>query len=161
MSKAANAVPAGYHTITPQLTVDDAAKTIDWYKEAFGAKEGGRSLGPDGKIMHCELTIGDSKLMVNDVMPGMKGPRALGGSPAALWLYVNNSDDMFNRAVGAGGKVQMAMTDHFWGDRAGSLTDPAGYTWWIATRKEDFTPIEMRARADAFFKQTAGAAQHS
>ena len=162
MSKAAKAVPAGYHTLTPQLTLDDAARTIEWYKKAFGAEEGGRSVGPDGKIMHAELTIGDSKFMVNDVMPGLKGPRALGGSPSALWIYVENSDALFNRAVGAGGKVEMPITDHFWGDRAGAVTDPAGYTWWIATRKEDFTPAEMRERADAFFKQQmAGAPQHS
>jgi len=152
MAKAARAVPTGYHTITPQLTLDDAAKTIDWYKSALGAEEVSRSVGPDGKIMHAEIKIGDSRVMVNDVMMG-KGPKAYGGSPASLWLYVENSDALFNRAVAAGATVQMPLGDQFWGDRGGAIADPAGYTWWIATRKEDFTPEEMRKRAEAFFKQ--------
>jgi PhnB protein len=152
MAKAAKPVPDGYHTITPQLTLDDAAGTIEWYKKAHGAEELGRSPGPDGRIMHAEIRIGDSRVMVNDVMMG-KGPRELGGSPASMWLFVEDSDALFNRAVGAGAKVSMPMTDQFWGDRAGAIADPAGYTWWIATRKEDFTPAEMRQRADDFFKQ--------
>jgi PhnB protein len=155
MAKAAKGVPDGYHTITPQLTLDDAAKTIDWYTRALGAIEVSRSLGPDGKVMHAELTIGSSRVMVNDVMMGTKGPLAFGGSPAALWLYVNDSDALFERAVAAGATVQMPMADQFWGDRAGALADPAGYTWWIATRKEDFTPQELNERANAFFKQMA------
>ena len=155
MVKAAKAVPDGYHTITPQLTLDNAAQTIDWYKKALGAEEVSRSVGPDGKIMHAELKIGDSRFMVNDVMMGTKGPQALGGSPASLWLYVENSDALFNRAVGAGAKVQMPLADQFWGDRGGAVADPAGYTWWIATRKEDFTQAEMRQRAEDFFKQMA------
>jgi PhnB protein len=152
MAKAAKPVPDGYHTITPQLTLDDAAGTIEWYKKALGAEELGRSPGPDGRIMHAEIRIGDSRVMVNDVMMG-KGPGELGGSPASLWLFVEDSDALFTRAVGAGAKVSMPMTDQFWGDRAGAIVDPAGYTWWIATRKEDFTPAEMRQRADDFFKQ--------
>lgn len=155
MAKAAKGVPDGYHTITPQLTLDDAAKTIDWYMRALGATEVSRSIGPDGKVMHAELTIGNSRIMVNDVMMGAKGPLAFGGSPAALWLYVNDSDTLFERAVAAGATVQMPMADQFWGDRAGAVADPAGYTWWIATRKEDFTPEELKERADAFFKQMA------
>lgn len=153
MAKAAKGVPDGYHTITPQLTLDDAAKTIDWYVRALGATEVSRSVGPDGKVMHAELTIGNSRIMVNDVMMGAKGPLAFGGSPAALWLYVDDSDAVFERAVAAGATVQMPMADQFWGDRAGAVADPAGYTWWIATRKEDFTPEELKERADAFFKQ--------
>ncbi len=153
MAKAAKGVPNGYHTITPQLTLDDAAKTIDWYVRALGATEVSRSVGPDGKVMHAELTIGNSRIMVNDVMMGAKGPLAFGGSPAALWLYVDDSDAVFERAVAAGATVQMPMADQFWGDRAGAVADPAGYTWWIATRKEDFTPEELKERADAFFKQ--------
>lgn len=155
MAKAAKGVPDGYDTITPQLTLDDAAKTIDWYMRALGATEKSRSLGPDGKVMHAELTIGTSRIMVNDVMMGTKGPLAFGGSPASLWLYVDDSDALFERAVAAGATVQMPMADQFWGDRAGAVADPAGYTWWIATRKEDFTPEELKARADAFFKQMA------
>jgi PhnB protein len=155
MAKAAKAVPEGYHTITPQLTLDNAAQTIDWYKQALGAEEVGRSVGPDGKIMHAELKIGDSRFMMNDVMMGGRGPQSFGGSPASLWLYVENSDALFNRAVGAGAKVQMPLENQFWGDRAGAVADPAGYTWWIATRKEDLTPEEMQQRAAEFFKQMA------
>jgi PhnB protein len=152
MAKAAKPVPDGYHTITPQLTLNNAARTIDWYKKALGAEETGRSTGPDGKIMHAELKIGDSRIMVNDVMAG-KGPKEFGGSPAALWLYVNDCDALFNRAVGAGADVQMPLADQFWGDRGGAIADPEGYTWWISTRKEDLTPAEMQQRAAEFFKQ--------
>ena len=155
MAKAAKAVPDGYHTLTPQLTLDNAAQAIDWYMSALGAEEVSRSVGPDGKIMHAELKIGNSRFMVNDVMMGSKGPHAFGGSPASLWLYVENSDALYNRAVGAGAKVQMPIADQFWGDRGGAVADPAGYTWWIATRKEDLTQTEMQQRAAEFFKQMA------
>jgi PhnB protein len=110
---------------------------------------------PDGKIMHAELKIGNSRFMMNDVMMGGKGPKAFGGSPASLWLFVENSDALFNRAVSAGANVQMPLDNQFWGDRAGAVADPAGYTWWIATRKEDLTPAEMQQRAAEFFKQMA------
>ena len=153
MAKAAKRIPEGYHTITPQLSLDRAAETIEWYKKAFGAEELGRHLGPDGKVMHAELRIGDSRFMVNDVMPGSKGPQAFGGSPSLLWLYVDDADAAFSRAVNVGGKVQMPVADQFWGDRGGCLTDPEGYTWWIATRKEDLTPAELDQRAKEFFKQ--------
>jgi PhnB protein len=155
MAKAAKPVPDGYHTITPQLTLDNAAQTIEWYKKAFGAEELSRSAGPDGKIMHAEIKIGDSRVMMNDVMAGSKGPKAYGGSPASLWLFVDNSDALFNRAVSAGATVQMPLADQFWGDRGGAVADPEGYTWWIATRKEDLTPAEMQQRAADFFKQMA------
>jgi PhnB protein len=158
MAKAAKAVPAGYHTVTPQLTLDNAAQSIDWYN-ALGAEELGRSVGPDGKIMHAELRIGDSRIMMHDVMVGMKGPRALGGSPASLWLYVENSDALFNRAVAAGATVQMPIADQFWGDRGGAVADPEGYTWWIATRLEDLTPEEMNQRATDFFKNLTPASR--
>src|SRR5262245_55712820 len=134
MAKAANAVPEGFHSITPQLVLDNAAQTIDWYTKALGAKEIRRSAGPDGKILHAELQFGNSRIMVNDVMMGARSPQALGGSPASLWLYVEDSDAVFNRAVAAGAKVQMPLDDQFWGDRAGAVQDPAGYTWWISTR---------------------------
>jgi PhnB protein len=155
MAKAAKPVPEGYHTITPSLTLDNAAQTIDWYKKALGAQEVSRSVGPDGKIMHAELKIGDSRFMMNDVMMGGKGPQAFGGSPTSLWLFVEDSDALYNRAVGAGAKVTMPIADQFWGDRAGAVADPAGYTWWIATRKEDLTQTEMQQRAAEFFKQMA------
>lgn len=159
MAKAKRAVPEGYHTVTPQLTLDDAAKAIEWYKKALGAKEGERAVGPDGKIMHSELRIGDSRIMVHDAMMGAKGPKALGGSPAALWVYVDDCDALFNRAVEAGGQVAHGpmgqMQDQFWGDRSGTFTDPHGYSWTIATHKEDLTPEEMQQRQDAFMKQFA------
>ena len=160
MAKAAKAVPEGYQTITPQLTLDNAAQTIDWYKRALGAEEVSRSVGPDGKVMHAELEIGNSRFMMHDVMMGGKGPQAFGGSPASLWLFVENSDALFNRAVGAGAQVQMPMADQFWGDRAGAVVDPAGYIWWIATRKEDLTQAEIRQRAEEFFKQMAHSTPH-
>jgi PhnB protein len=156
MAKAARPVPEGFHTITPQLALDNAAETIDWYKRAFGAEEISRGLGPDGKIMHAELKIGESRFMVNDVIMG-KGPRELGGSPASLWLYVDDADALFNRAVKAGAKVQMPLDNQFWGDRGGAVADPSGYTWWIATRKEDLTHAEIQQRAAEFFKQMAQA----
>ncbi len=153
MAKAARPVPEGYHTITPALTLDNAAESIDWYKRVLGAEELGRSPGPDGKIMHAELRFGDSRVMVNDVMPGTKGPQGFGGSPITLWLYVEDADAVFNRALEAGAQVQVPVGDQFWGDRGGALSDPAGYTWWIATRKEDLTKPELEQRAAAFFAQ--------
>ena len=149
----AKSVPDGYHTLTPQLMLDNAPQTIDWYKKAFGVEEVSRFLGPDGKIMHAELKVGDSRFMVGEVMKDQKGPRALGGSPASLWLYVDNSDALFNKAVGAGAKVHMAMADQFWGDRAGAVIDPAGYVWWVATHTEDMSHAEMQRRGEEFFKQ--------
>jgi PhnB protein len=159
MAKSTQAIPQGYHTVTPSLAVSGAEKALDFYKKALGAQELMRFPAPDGTIMHAEIKIGDSRIMVNDVMQGSKGPQALGGSPASMWLYVQDSDQLFNRAVAEGAKVQMPMADQFWGDRAGSFADPSGYTWWIATRKEDLTPEETNQRAEAFFKQMAGASR--
>jgi len=159
MAKAKRAVPEGFHTVTPQLTLDNAAQAIEWYKKAFGAEELSRSPGPDGKIMHAEIRIGDSRIMLNDPVMGGKGPKALGGSPASLWIYVEDCDALFNRAVAAGGQVRMALGDQFWGDRMGSLSDPHGYTWSVASRKEDMTREEMERRAAEFFKQFAAQGQ--
>jgi PhnB protein len=153
MAKAKSSVPDGYHTLTPSLMIENAAQAIDWYKKALGIEEVSRFAGPDGKIMHAELKIGDSRFMVGEVMNGQKGPKAIGGSPASLWVYVENSDALFNKAVSAGGKVHMPMTDQFWGDRAGAFTDPAGYIWWIATHTEDLSKEELHRRADEFFKK--------
>lgn len=152
MAKAASAVPQGFQTMTPQLTLDNASESIEWYKSAFGAEEMARSAGPDGKIMHADLKIGNARFFVNDVMMG-KGPKAFGGSPASFWLYVDDSDAFFAHAVSAGATVQMPMADQFWGDRAGLIADPAGYSWWIATRKEDLTIAEIQQRAAEFFQQ--------
>ena len=158
MAKAQKAVPEGYHTLTPQLTLDNAAQTIEWYKKALGAEELGRHLGPDGKVMHAELRIGNSRIMVNDVMMG-KGPKGYGGSPASMWIYVEDCDASFKRAVEAGAKVADGpmgqVQDHFWGDRSGTIIDPEGYQWTIATHKEDLTPQELEQRSQDFFKEFA------
>src|SRR5437773_1135593 len=131
MAKAKSAVPEAFHTVTPQLTLDNAAQAIDWYKKGLGAEEVSRAVGPDGKILHAELRIGDSRIMLNDVMGDAKGPKATGGSPASLWIYVEDADALFNRAVAAGAQIAPGpmghMGDQFWGDRCGTLTDPAGY----------------------------------
>src|SRR3954467_12875546 len=159
MAKAKQAVPEGHHTVTPSLTLDNAAEALEWYKRALGAEEMGRAVGPDGKIMHAELRIGDSRIMLNDAMMGSKGPRSMGGSPASLWLYVEDCDALFNRAVAAGGKVANGpmgpIGDQFWGDRCGTLMDPEGYRWTIATHKEDLTPEEMNQRQAEFMKNFA------
>ena len=164
MTKARNAVPEGFHAVTPVLTLDNAAQAIEWYKKALGAEEKSRAVGPDGKIMHADLRIGDSRVMLNDPMAGGKGPKALGGSPMSLWGYVEDCDALFNRAVAAGAQVRGGpmgtMMDQFWGDRSGTLKDPHGYTWTIATRKEDLTPEEMKQRQDEFMKNFAAQPAH-
>jgi len=164
MAKARKAVPEGHHTVTPQLTLDNAAQAIDWYKKALGAQEVSRAVGPDGKVMHAEVRIGDSPIMLNDEMGGAKSAKAIGGSPASLWLYVEDCDTLFNRAVAAGATVAPGpmgqMTDQFWGDRTGTFTDPHGYQWTIATHKEDLTPEEIHQRQDAFMKQFAAEPTH-
>ena len=164
MAKAKSAIPAGLHTITPQLTLDNAVQAIDWYKKALGAEEVSRATGPDGKILHADLRIGDSRIMMNDAMMGGKGPKAMGGSPASLWIYVEDCDALFNRAVAAGAQVfgpMGKMQDQFWGDRAGTVTDPHGYSWTIATRKEDLTKQEMDQRQAEWMKSFAEQPTHS
>jgi len=159
MTKAKNPVPAGFHTVTPQLTMQDAPSAIDWYKEALGAEEVARALGPDGKIIHAEIRIGDSIIMLNDDMMGGRTVKARGGSPISLWVYVADCDALFNQAVKAGARVADGpmgqIQDQFWGDRTGTFTDPEGYQWTIATRKEDLTPTEMKARQDEWMRQFA------
>jgi PhnB protein len=165
MAKAKSAVPAGYHTVTPQLTLDHAAEAIDWYKKALGAEEMSRATGPDGKIMHADLRIGNSHIMVNDAMGGSKGPKAIGGSPASFWIYVEDCDALFNQAVAAGGRVASGpmgqMADQFWGDRTGTLTDPQGYSWTIATHKEDLSREEIEQRQAEWMKQFASQPAHN
>ncbi len=164
MATAKRAVPEGYHTITPQLTLDEAAQAIEWYKKALSAQEKGRAVGPDGKILHAELQIGDSRVMLNDAMMGAKGPKAMGGSPASMWIYVQDCDKLFNQAIAAGGSIwgggMGKMADQFWGDRCGTFEDPYGYRWTIATHKEDLTPEEMRQRQDEFMKNLAPQPTH-
>ena len=164
MAKAKKAVPEGFHTVTPQLTVDNAAQAIDWYKKALGAEEVMRFAGPDGKIMHAEIRVGDSLIMLTDATGAAgKAPSATGGSPASFWIYVEDCDALFKRAVAAGAKVPPGpmgqLADQFWGDRAGTVTDPHGLVWTIATRKEDLTPEVIKQRMDEFMKNFAGAQQ--
>jgi PhnB protein len=159
MAKAKRAVPEGHHTVTPVLSLENATKTIEWYQKALGAQEISRAVGPDGKILHAEVRVGDSPIMVHDAMGGDKGPKAIGGSPASLWVYVDDCDALFNRAKAAGAKVAEGpmgqMQDQFWGDRCGAIVDPEGYTWTIATHKEDLTPEEMKKRQNAWMEQFA------
>ena len=158
MATAKTPVPEGFHTVTPHLVLDNCGDAIEWYKQALGAEEKMRAVGPDGKIMHAELRIGDSLIMVNDPMMGGKGPKALGGSPVSLWVYVADCDTLFNRAIAAGAQAFGPMgevQDQFWGDRSGTFTDPHGYQWTIATHKEDLTPQEIQQRQEEFFKRFA------
>jgi PhnB protein len=158
MGKAKNAVPEGYHTVTAALTLDDSGKAIEWYERAFGARELSRNVAPDGRILHAEIQIGDCRVMLNDAMMGNKSARSYGGSAASLWLYVNDCDALFNRAVAAGAEIVMALADQFWGDRFGALTDPFGYRWSIATRTEDLGPDEIREREATWLKSFAASA---
>ena len=165
MANAKSAVPEGFHTVTPQLTFDNATQAIDWYKKALGAEEKSRAVSPDGKIMHAELQIGNSRIMLNDAMGGGKSAKALGGTPISLWVYVQDCDMLFNRAVAAGAKVAPGpmgqLTDQFWGDRSGTFADPYGYQWTIATRKEDVSREEMDRRSREFFKRFAQQTTHA
>jgi PhnB protein len=141
-------IPEGFHSVTPYLTVNDAARALDFYKRAFGAQEVMRMDGPGGKIGHAEIKIGDSKLMLADEMPGMgaRSPQSLGGTTSGVMLYVENADTVFNQAVSAGAQVEAPLADMFWGDRYGRLKDPFGHSWSIATHKEDVAPAEMQKR---------------
>ena len=156
MARAASPVPKGYSTVTPVLTMDDSRKAIDWYKKALGAKDEGISEGPDGKVMHAAIRIGDSPLMIHDPMAGTKSPRAYGGSPVELFLYVEDCDAFYKRAVDAGAQGKVPPSDQFWGDRWGVFVDPFGLAWSVATHKEDLTPEEMETRQNEFFAATAG-----
>lgn len=150
MSKA-RPIPEGYHTATPYLIIKDAAKAIEFYKKAFGAKEVMRMAGPDGKVMHAEIKIGDSPIMLADEFPemGARSPQSLGGSPVSIFLYVEDVDTLAEQAVAAGAEILMPVKDQFWGDRYGKLADPFGHLWDIATHKEDVTPEEIRKRTAA------------
>jgi uncharacterized glyoxalase superfamily protein PhnB len=162
MTPQSKSCPKGFHTVTPTLTVRDAGKAIEFYKRAFGAEERMRFPGPDGKgIMHAEIKIGDSIIMLGDESPqkGCVSPQTLGGTPSGLFLYVDDVDRTFNQAVTAGAKSDMPVSDMFWGDRCGNLTDPFGHKWMVATHKEDLTPEELRKRAEGFFAQMAGQAR--
>ncbi len=153
MSKV-KAKPDGYHTVTPHINVRAADRAIEFYKRAFGAEERYRMPGPDGKLMHAEIQIGDSIVMLADEMPdmGSTSPATLNGTAGSLMLYVEDCDTFFKRALQAGATSNMPPQDMFWGDRYARLTDPFGHQWAIATHKEDLTPEQIADRQDAFSK---------
>ena len=151
-------VPPGFNTVSAHLMVRGATEAIEFYKKAFGAEVKGVMPGPGGKVMHAEIRIGDSTVMLNDEFPemGAKSPATIGGSPVTLHIYTPDCDALWNRAVAAGATVTMPLADMFWGDRYGTLTDPFGHRWSIATHKEDFTPEEMGKRAAEAMKNMPG-----
>jgi len=144
-------IPQGYHTATPYLIVKGAAKALEFYKRAFGARETMRFTTPDGEIGHAEFRIGDSAIMLADEYPemGYRSPHSIGGTPVSILLYVEDVDRWFERAIAAGGKVARPVANQFYGDRTGTLTDPFGHVWSIATRVEDVSVEEMHRRAKA------------
>ena len=144
-------VPEGFHSLNAYLAVDDAAAAIEFYKRAFGANERSRIPGPDGKIGHAELEIGDSLVMLADVFPEMGGqsPKSIGGTPVSVMVYVEDVDAVFDRAISAGATAERPVENQFYGDRAGQFVDPFGHQWFVATHVEDVPPEEMEERAKA------------
>jgi PhnB protein len=155
MAAKVQAIPKGFHTVTPSLVVAEAAKAIDFYKKALGAEEVMRFPGPDGRIMYAELHIGDSPIQLSDEMPEqeVKGPKSYGGTPVSFFVYTENVDAAWKRAVDAGGKSIVPLDNQFWGDRAGCFEDPAGHRWWLSQRIKDMTVDELRKSAEEFFSQ--------
>lgn len=147
-------IPEGYHSVTPYLVVDDAEGAIDFYTRAFGAKEKFRMPMGD-RIGHAEILIGDSHIMLADEFPDMghRGPKALGGSPVSIMLYVEDVDSTFKQALDAGATEKRPLENQFWGDRMGTLTDPFGHVWSLATTVEEVSPEEMQRRMDEFGKE--------
>jgi PhnB protein len=148
-------VPDGYHTATPYLIVKNAANAIEFYKKAFGATELMRLPGPGGRIMHAEIKIGNSPIMLADESPemGHRSPQSLGGTPVSLLLYLNDVDAQFQQALAAGASVQRPLRDEFYGDRTGTVIDPYGHIWSLSTHKEDLSPEQMEKRFQEFMKQ--------
>jgi uncharacterized glyoxalase superfamily protein PhnB len=150
-------VPPGHTTVTPSITVNDGRKALEFYKHALGATEKGRFEGPDGKLMHAEIQIGNAMLMLNDEVMGMRSPQSFQGSPVAFYLYFDDAEAAFRKAISAGGKQVMPITEMFWGDRMGQFEDPFGYRWSVATHVKDMTPDEIRKAGEDFMKgQMAG-----
>jgi PhnB protein len=152
-------VPEGYHTVTPYLAVGNAAEAIDFYRRAFGAKERVRMPGPGDTVMHAELEIGDSHVMLSDPFPqaSTTPPKELGGTSASVFMYVEDIDAVYRQAIDAGATSLMEPDDMFWGDRFGSVQDPFGHSWTIATHIEDLEPEEMQRRSEEFMAQMASA----
>jgi len=148
-------IPKGYHTATPYLIVSNGAKALDYYQKAFGAEELMRFVAPGGKIGHAEFKIGDSPIMMADEHPemGARSPQTIGGTPVSIMLYVEDVDRLYQRAIAAGGKEMLPVSDKFYGDRSGTLTDPFGHVWTISTHKEDVSPEEMDRRHKEMLKQ--------
>lgn len=144
-------IPDGYHSVTPYLIVDGAGRAIEFYREAFGAREVFRMEGPGGQIAHAEVQIGDSRVMLGDEHPqvGARGPRSFGGSPVGLTLYVEDVDATVERALAAGAKLTRPVTTQFYGDRTGGVEDPFGHAWYVATHVEDVPYEELQKRAAA------------
>ncbi len=159
MTTSMKPIPEGYHTVSPHLVIKNAAAAIEFYKKAFGAKEMGRMPGPDGRIMHAEIQIGDSKVMICDEMPeyGTRSPQTLGGTPVRLVRYVPDVDASFQQAIAVGATSTMPVADMFWGDRFGKLADPYGHEGALATHKEDLTHEEIERRGREFMSKSAGA----
>ncbi len=151
-------IPDGYHSVTPYLIVDGATRALDFYKRAFGAVELMRMPGPDGKLGHAEIRIGDSPIMLADEHPqmGARGPRSVGGTPVSICLYMPNVDAVVEQAVSAGAKIQRPLTNQFYGDRSATLEDPFGHVWHVATHVEDVSPEEMQRRAAQMMQQQPG-----
>ena len=145
MSQPISPIPEGFHSITPHLVCEGAAEALAFYQRAFGAVEVGRMDGPDGRIMHAEMRIGNSMIMLADAFPeyGSRGPRALQGTPVTIHLYVEDADTVWERALAAGATAQMPLEDAFWGDRYGQVVDPYGHQWSIATHQRDLTPQQI------------------
>jgi PhnB protein len=146
-------IPDGYHTVTPYLIIANAAKAIEFYKEAFGASECMRLETPEGQIMHAEIKIGDSPIMLCDESPKCNafGPKSIGGTSVSIMLYLEDVDAVVNRALAAGAELLMPVADQFWGDRCGTVADPFGHKWTVATHREDVSPEEIGRRAKALF----------
>jgi PhnB protein len=152
MSDKVKPIPDGYHSITPYLIVKGGAAASEFYKKAFGAAEVMRIPGPDGKVGHAEIRIGDSVVMLADehLEMGAKSPQTIGGSPVSILLYVEDVDAVIRKAVAAGAKIQRPVEDKFYGDRMGTVDDPYGHVWHVATHTENVTPEEMKKRAAQF-----------
>jgi PhnB protein len=160
MAKSVKPVPQGFHTVTPNLVCRDAARAVEFYKKVFDAAEGERMTTPDGKVAHTELKIGDSIIFVNDsLMQPLPPPEKAVSNLVSLYVYVDDVDKVFDRAVAAGSRVDMPVQDMFWGDRYGRLTDPFGQQWGIATHIEEVAPEEVRRRAQAMFAKMAAGKQ--
>ena len=148
-------IPDGYHSITPTLIVKNGDAAIEFYKKGLGAEERRRMKGPDGRVAHAELKLGDSVFMLSDEYPEMNchSPKSIGGSPVSMYVYVEDVDSLFDKAVSAGAKALDPVKDQFWGDRHGRLEDPFGHLWSIATHKKDLSEDEMKSAAEAAFSQ--------